>query len=123
MGFADYVSRHPTSAAIPISKEDENFVINLIDSFKFMLNKADRISSNRNAENIPEQNDVIQTSERKQTKQHAFSHSLNTNQSYSQSSTIVNNCTRNKPHKNTFDQKIIKRFRGPNGKDMLSNER
>ena len=39
MGFADYFSRHPTSAAIPISKDDENFVINLIDSFKFMLQK------------------------------------------------------------------------------------
>ena len=45
MGFADYFSRHPTSAAIPISKDDENFVINLIDSFKLMLTKADKISS------------------------------------------------------------------------------
>ena len=90
MGFADYVSRHPTSAAIPISKENENLGINLIGFFKIMLHNADKISSNRNAENIPEQNDVIQTSERKQLKQHAFSHSHNTNQSYSQSSNIVN---------------------------------
>ena len=54
MGFADYFSGHPTSAAKPISKEDENFFINIIDSFKFMLKKADKISFNRNAENIPE---------------------------------------------------------------------
>ena len=119
MGFADYFSRHPTSAAIPISKEDENFVINLIDSFKFMLKKADKISSNRNAENIPEQNDVIQTSERKEIKQNAFSRSLNAKQPHPQKSNIVNVCIRNKPHKNTFGQKIMKRFRIPNRKDIF----
>ena len=80
MGFAHYFSRHPTSAAIPISKEDENFVINLINSFKFMLKKADGISTNRITASKPAQNDVIQTSERKETKQHAFSNSRNTKQ-------------------------------------------
>ena len=45
MGFAVYFSRHPISAAIPISKEDENFVINLIDSFKFMLKKHTKFHS------------------------------------------------------------------------------
>ena len=43
MGLADYFSRHPTAKAIPPSKEDENFVINLFDSFKFLLNKANKI--------------------------------------------------------------------------------
>ena len=57
--------------------------MNLIDSFKFMLRKADKISSNRNAENIPEQNDVIQTIERKQAKQHTFSHLFYTYQPHS----------------------------------------
>ena len=65
MGVADYFSRHPTSAATPISKEDENFVINLIDSFKFMLKRADKISSNRIAANTPAHNDVIRTSQAK----------------------------------------------------------
>ena len=59
MGFADYFSRHPTSEAIPISKDDKNFVIKLIDSLKFPLEKADKISCKRRAENELEQNDVI----------------------------------------------------------------
>ena len=121
MGFADYFSRHPTSAAIPISK-DENFVINLIDSFKFMLKRADKISSNRIAANIPAQNDVIQTRERKQTKQNAFSHFRSTKQSFSINPLFVNVCTRNKPNTNTFEQQITKRFRGPNKKNMSSIE-
>ena len=99
MGFANYFSRKFTSAAITISKEDKNFVMNLIDSFKFMLKKADRTSSNMNTSNIPEQKDDIQTSERKQMKQHAFSHSLNTKRSHSNSPFIVNVCTRSKPEK------------------------
>ena len=123
MGFAHYFSRHPTSAAIPISKEDENFVINLIDSFKFMLKKADKISSNRITASTPVQNDVIQTSERKQTEQHAFSHSGNTKQSDSINPLIVNVCTRSKPNVNTFDQKITKRFRGPNKRYVINRTR
>ena len=88
-----------------------------------MLKKADRISSNRITASIQVQNDVIQTSERKQTKQHAFSHSRNTKQLHSINPLIVNVCTRSKPNVNTFDQKITKRIRGPNKKDMSSIER
>ena len=83
MGFADYFIRHPTSEAIPILKDDQKFVINIIDSFKFLLKKADKISSNRSAENEIEQNDVINASERKETKQHVFSHSFHRNQLHS----------------------------------------
>ena len=61
-GFADYFSRHPTSAAIPISKDDENFVINLSDTFKFMLKRADKNSTNRITANIPAHYDVTKTS-------------------------------------------------------------
>ena len=118
MGFADYFSRHPTSAAIPISKDDENFVINLIDSFKFMLTKADKIWSNWNAANIPAHDDVIKTSERKRTKQNAFSQFRNTKQSRSINPLFVNVCTRNNPNINTIEQNIIKRFRGPNKRTM-----
>ena len=120
MGFADYFSRHPTSAAIPISKNDENFVINLIDSFKFMLKRADKISSNWNAANIPAHDDVIKTSERKRTKQNAFSQFRSTKQSRSINPLFVNLCTRNNPNINTFEQNIIKKFRGPNKITMSS---
>ena len=118
MGFADYFSKFPISAAIPMSKEDENFVINLIGSFKFMPKRADKISSNRIATNIRAQNDVIKTSEQKQTKQHAFSHFRSTKQSFSINPLIVNVCTINKPNINTFEQQINKSFRGPNRKTM-----
>ena len=120
MGLADYFSRHPTSEATPISKDDENFVINLIDSFKFMLTKADKISSNWNAANIPAHDDVIKTSERKRTKQNAFSQFLSTKQSRSINPFFVNVCTRNNPNINTFEQNIIKRFRRPIKRTMSS---
>ena len=85
-----------------------------------MLKKAERISSNRITASILVQNDVTQTSEQKQTKQYAFSNSRNTKQSSSINPLIINVCT---PNVNTFDQKITKRFRGPNKKDMSSIER
>ena len=87
-----------------------------------MLKKADRISSNGITASIPVQNGVIQTSERKQTEQQAFSHSRNTKQLHSINPLIINVCTRSKPNVNTFDQKITKRVRGPNKKDLSSIE-
>ena len=120
MGFVDYFSRHPTSVAIPIPKDDENFVINLIDSFKFMLKRADKISSNWIAANIPDHDDVIKTSERKRAKQNAFSQFRSTKESRSIKSFFVNVCTRNNPNINTFEQNIIKKFRGPNKRTMSS---
>ena len=88
-----------------------------------MLKRADKISSNRIAANISAQNDVIQTSERKQTEQHAFSHFCSRKQSFSINPFTVNVCTRNKPNINTFDQKITRRFRCPNKKNMSSIDR
>ena len=84
-----------------------------------MIKKVDKISFNIITASTPVQNEVIQTSEQKQTEQHAFSHSRNTKQSHSINPLIVNVCTRSKPNVNTFDQKITKRCRGPNKKDML----
>ena len=43
MGLADCFSRRPTANEFPPSKEDKNIVINLFDSFKFLLNKANKI--------------------------------------------------------------------------------
>ena len=121
IGFADYFSKHPTSEAIPISRDDENFVTNLIDSFKFLLKNADIIYSNRKVENNLEQNDVINAKELKQPKQHAFSHSLYTNQLHSlseisQNSNIVNAYTRKNSNRNTIEHTIIKMFHSPNKK-------
>ena len=120
MGFADYLSRHPTSAAIPISKDEEIFVINLIDSFKFILKRADKISSNWMAANTPAHYDVIKISERKQTKQNALSQFRSTKQSRPFNPLFVNVCTKNNPNINTFKQNITKRFRGPNKRTMSS---
>ena len=120
MAFADYFSRHPTSAGLPVLNDDKNFVNNLTDPFKFMLKRADKNSSNRIAAIIPAQNDAKQTSERKQTKQIAFSHFRSTKQLFSINALFVNVCTRNKPNINTFEQQITKRPRGPNKKNMSS---
>ena len=70
--FSDYFSRHPTSNEIPTSKDDENFLIYLIVSFKFLLKKADKISSSRNAESNLEQNDVINAKKTKTNKATRF---------------------------------------------------
>ena len=83
-----------------------------------MIKRADKISSNRIAANTPVQNEVIQTSERKQLKQIAFSQFRSTNQSFCINPLFVNVCTRNKAKINTFEQHITKRFRGQNKKNM-----
>ena len=111
MGFADYFSRHPTSAALPVSNDDKNFVINLIDSFKFMLKRADKNSSNRIAAIIPAQNDAIQTSERKQTNRITFSHFRSTKQSFCINPFFVNVCTRNKPNINKLQEDPVAQTR------------
>ena len=86
--------------------------------------KADKFSYNRKVENNLKQNDVINAKEGKQTKEHAFSHSLYTNQLQSpidifQISNIVNVCIRNNPNRNTIEQIITKRFRGANKKKLV----
>ena len=48
MGFADYFSRYPNSAAPPISENDTNYVINIM-----------RISTNKKATKASTRNDVI----------------------------------------------------------------
>ena len=75
-----------------------------------MLKRTDKISSNRIAANLSAQNDVIQTSEQKQTKQNAFSHFRSTKQSFLIKPLFLNVCTRNKPNINTFEQQITKKY-------------
>ena len=39
MGFADYLSRHPSGSPTPINEDDEKFVINLIEEIKHVILK------------------------------------------------------------------------------------
>ena len=87
-----------------------------------MLKRADKNSSNRIAAIIPAQNDAIQTSEQKQTKQIAYSQFRSTKQSFSFNPLFVNVCKRNKLNINTFEQQITKRPRCPNKKNMSSKD-
>ena len=69
---------------------------------------------------MPAHDDVIKTSERKRTKQNAFSQFRSTEQSRSINPLFVNVCIRNNPNINTFEQNIFKRFRRPNKRTMSS---
>ena len=48
MGFADYLSRHSKNSPPPPSEDDTKYIINLINDFKFGLNKnsVEHTSSN-----------------------------------------------------------------------------
>ena len=53
MGFADYLSRNPSSDAPPPSDKDKNFVINIIEEIKHALlrvNIAPNGATNKNTE-------------------------------------------------------------------------
>ena len=117
MEFAVFFSRHQTSKTIPPSKENDNFVINLIDRFKFFLKRADEISAYKNTDTLFERNGVINAKQHKQIEQHFFSHSLCTNLSHhsvpnlkniSLHKSIVNVCSRNKPRKITLNNRSPK---------------
>ena len=121
MGFADYFSRYPISAAPPISKSDKIFVINTIHAFTYTLKNAHRISINQNAINSSKHNEVKNERKHNSKSKHAFS--LNCYQSrpprfastlLSNSKTKDNVHTRNRQTKNTFDKQIIKSFRSKN---------
>ena len=49
MGFADYLSRHPKQKPPPPSTDDTQYIINLINDFKFILtqNTINHISATR----------------------------------------------------------------------------
>ena len=49
MGFADYFSRYRISPAPQPLESDNNYVVNLINTFKNVLKNAQNISTNQNA--------------------------------------------------------------------------
>ena len=83
MGFADYFSRYPISPAPQPLESDKNYVVNLINTFKHILNNAQRISANQNAPNIKHANyDVINTSKLNKQSKDAFCQFRCSNQSH-----------------------------------------
>ena len=85
MGFADYLSRNPSSAPSPINEDDEKFVINLIEEMKhailkqiinsFGSNKPTGNSNQSESLTQNERNDVTHAKENTHTKESAFCHS------------------------------------------------
>ena len=139
MGFADYFSGNSISPVPQPLESDNNYVVNLINTFKHILKNSQRISSNQNAPKLHDAN-YDATKARKQNKQskRAFCHSRCLKQSHScnQSNFSLRNlslynpnsrslkthvlvCTRNNPNLNTFDIPIYKRhiyyYCHPNG--------
>ena len=73
MGFADYFSRYPISPAPQPLESDKNYVVNLINTFKYTLKNALRISTNQNAQTIKHRkHDVIKTSKQSKQSRHAL---------------------------------------------------
>ena len=135
MGFADYISRHPSGSPTTINEDDEKFVINLIEEIKHAILKPNinPFGSNKPTGKFNqsestiqnERNDVTHTKENTHTKESAFCHNYSRNKllhsSHSSISQIkpklIANTTRTRPKLNTFDIPIKKRFRAPNKKN------
>ena len=131
MGFADYLSRNPSSDAPSPSDRDKNFVINTIEEIKHALLRAN-IAPNGATNKNTEQNqsyDVTSTKHTHSNKTTAFRQLPHTKQSlsplrklnyndqikYTKSiQSLVAITTRANPTKETFKIPIQKRFRAPN---------
>ena len=131
LGFADYLSRDPSSDAPSPSDRDKNFVINTIEEIKHALlraNIAPNGAPNKNAEQ-KQSYDVTSTKHAHSNKTTAFrqvSHTiqslsplrkLNYNAQIKHTKSIQNLVaitTRANPTKETFKIPIQRRFRAPN---------
>ena len=131
MGFADYLSRNPSSDAPPTSDRDKNFVINTIEEIKHALLRAN-IAPNGATNKNTEQNqsyDVTSTKHAHSDETTAFRQLPHTKQSLSslrklnynsqiKHSRSIQNLvaitTRANPTKETFKIPIQRRFRAPN---------
>ena len=131
MGFADYLSRNPSSDAPPPSDRDKNFVINTIEEIKHELlraNIAPNGATNKNTEQ-KQSYDVTSTKHAHSNKTTAFRQLPHTKRSLSSLRKLNYNAqikhnrsiqnlvaitTRANPTKETFTIPIQRRFRAPN---------
>ena len=131
MGFADYLSRNPSSDAPPPSDKDKNFVINTIEEIKHALlrsNIAPNEATNKNTEQ-KQSYDVTSTKHAHSNETTAFRQLPHTKQSFSslrklnynsqikltrsiQNLAGITTCAN--PTKDTFKIPIQRRFRDPN---------
>ena len=129
MGFEGYFSRYPIFPAPQPLESDQNYVVNLINTFKHILKNVQRISSNQNAPKLHyAYHDAIKARKQNKQSKHVFCHSRYLKQSHScnQSNSSLHNlslynqisrslkthvlvCTWNKPTLNIFDFPIHKR--------------
>ena len=133
MGFADYLSRNPSSEATTPSERDKNFVINTIEEIKHALlrNNLAPIGASKTTSQLSQQNDVIKANHSRLVKNSAFCHLPHDKQllvslhnSISQVKQIIPNknsvaiTTRPNPTKETFKIPINRRPRAPNKRTL-----
>ena len=129
MGFADYLSRNPSSDPPPPSDRDKNFVINTIEEIKHALlrNNLAPIGAINTTSHLSRNNDVINAKHSRANKNSALCHlpryiqlpsslhKLNTQIKHSNSNkNLVAITTRANPTKDTFKVTIKRRPRAPN---------
>ena len=131
MGFADYLSRNPSSDAPPPSDKDKNFVINAIEDIKHALLRANIAPNGANNKNTEQKQsyDVTSTKHAHSNETTAFRQLAHTKQSFSSSRKLNYNSqikhtrsiqnlvaitTRANPTKDTFKIPIQRRLRAPN---------
>ena len=150
MGFADYLSRHPKQSPPPPSTDDTQYIVNLKNYFKIVRtqNSINHISATlTNSSKYQTKHLTANNSTCANKYDSAFclnpsnfqplslSHSISYNSKVTSiNSSSFNNAkqfpqgyrtikvnTRSRPKLNTFEQKIIKRKRAPNKKNIKMN--
>ena len=98
----------------PISENDKNYVLNIINSFTHILGSAQIISTNKKAIKYSQHNDVLNERRQNSISKHSFSINRYQNQSlvtpnlHANINTKIRVCTRNRLLRNTSYEKIIK---------------
>ena len=72
MGSAYWFSRCPKYPAPPPTESDTDYVINLINTFKHILQRAERVSANTKAINTLKRKGIIRSREQNNTSTHNF---------------------------------------------------
>ena len=136
MGFADYLSRHPSSDPPTPSDRDKNFLINTIEEIKHALlrNNLAPIGAINTTSHLSRNNDVINAKHSRTNKNSALCHfpryiqlpsslhKLNTQfKQFNSNKNLVAITTRANPTNDTFKVTIKRRPRAPN-KNLIHME-